>query len=299
MDEKLLKNIIESAMLAAGGPLSIDQLKALFGDDNGPDKKEIREVINALQAEYAERGIEIREVASGFRIQVRESMGQWLGKLWEDRPPRYTRALMETLAIVAYRQPVTRGDIEEIRGVAVSTNIIRTLLERDWIKVVGHRDVPGKPAMFSTTRFFLDYFGLKKLDDLPPLAELAALEPIEVQLDLGTADQELTEEEQQVVAVQDEAVAIDDTDTLDESVGSESEPWIDDDFDDDVDVSDEELAAALEVADSVAKVVSDSESEESGKGNVSSLDDARAASVREPETDFNVERAEVVPLKKS
>ncbi len=299
MDEKLLKNIIESAMLAAGGPLSIDQLKALFGDDNGPDKKEIREVINALQAEYAERGIEIREVASGFRIQVRESMGQWLGKLWEDRPPRYTRALMETLAIVAYRQPVTRGDIEEIRGVAVSTNIIRTLLERDWIKVVGHRDVPGKPAMFSTTRFFLDYFGLKKLDDLPPLAELAALEPIEVQLDLGTADQELTEEEQQVVAGQDEAAATDDTDTLDESVGSESEPWIDDDFDDDVDVSDEELAAALEVADSVAKVVSDSESEESGKGNVSSLDDARAASVREPETDFNVERAEVVPLKKS
>ncbi len=299
MDEKLLKNIIESAMLAAGGPLSIDQLKALFGDDNGPDKKEIREVINALQAEYAERGIEIREVASGFRIQVRESMGQWLGKLWEDRPPRYTRALMETLAIVAYRQPVTRGDIEEIRGVAVSTNIIRTLLERDWIKVVGHRDVPGKPAMFSTTRFFLDYFGLKKLDDLPPLAELAALEPIEVQLDLGTADQELTEEEQQVVAGHDEAVATDDTDTLDESVGSESEPWIDDDFDDDVDVSDEELAAALEVADSVAKVVSDSESEESGKGNISSLDDARAASVREPETDFNVERAEVVPLKKS
>jgi len=312
MDEKLLKNIVESAMLASGGPLSIDQLKGLFGDDSGPDRKEIRDVISSLQDEYAERGIEIREVASGFRIQVRESMGQWLGKLWEERPPRYTRALMETLAIVAYRQPVTRGDIEEIRGVAVSTNIIRTLLERDWIKVVGHRDVPGKPAMFSTTRFFLDYFGLKKLDDLPPLAELAELEPIGVQLELGTADQELTEEELQEAGEQEETTDVESADAPDEvaadasdeaddhSDESVSELEAEDDFDDDdVEVSDEELAAALEVADSVAKVVSDSEAEESGTGNVSSLDDARAASVREPETDFNAERAEVVPLKKS
>jgi segregation and condensation protein B len=164
----------------------------LFGDSEQdcPEKGEIREALKELTDEYAGRGIEIREVASGFRVQVREEMARWLTKLWEDRPPRYSRALMETLAIIAYRQPVTRGDIEEIRGVSVTSNIIRTLLERDWIKVVGHRDVPGKPAMFGSTRGFLDYFGLKKLDDLPPLAELAAMEPVALQLELGTADQE-------------------------------------------------------------------------------------------------------------
>ena len=160
MDQQKLKNIMEAALLAAGAPITIDQLRALFGDQDAPERAEIREALKELHDDYAERGIELREVASGFRIQVREEMGQWLTKLWEARPPRYSRALMETLAIVAYRQPVTRGDIEEIRGVSVTSNIIRTLLERDWIKVVGHRDVPGKPAMFGSTRGFLDYFGL-------------------------------------------------------------------------------------------------------------------------------------------
>jgi len=188
MDSQQLKNIIEAALLASGGPLTVDQLRALFGDQDGPDKKEIRAAILALQEDCEGRGIELREVASGFRMQVRESMSQWLTKLWEERPPRYSRALMETLAIIAYRQPVTRGDIEEIRGVSVTTNIIRTLLERNWIKVVGHRDVPGKPAMFGSTREFLDYFSLKKLDDLPPLAELAQMEPVAVQLQLGGED---------------------------------------------------------------------------------------------------------------
>jgi len=198
MDSQQLKNIIEAALLAAGEPLTLEQLRTLFGENekDGPERSEIRETLKELTDEYASRGIEIREVASGFRIQVREEMAQWLTKLWEDRPPRYSRALMETLAIVVYRQPVTRGDIEEIRGVSVTSNIIRTLLERDWIKVVGHRDVPGKPAMFGSTRGFLDYFGLKKLDDLPPLAELAAMEPVAVQLELGTADQEQSAEAQ-------------------------------------------------------------------------------------------------------
>jgi segregation and condensation protein B len=190
MESQQLKNILEAALLAAGEPRNIDQLRTLFGEDNPPDKQEIRGALNELQEEYATRGIELREVASGYRVQVRESMSNWLARLWEERPPRYSRALMETLAIIAYRQPVTRGDVEEIRGVVVTSNIIRTLLERNWIKVVGHRDVPGKPAMFGTTREFLDYFGLQKLDDLPPLAELARLEPVSVQLDLGTADQE-------------------------------------------------------------------------------------------------------------
>jgi len=343
MESQQLRNIIEAAMLAAGGPLSIDQLKALFGEDadSGPEKKEIREVIKQLQEEYAERGIEVREVASGFRIQVRENMGQWLAKLWSERPPRYTRALMETLAIIAYRQPVTRGDIEEIRGVAVSTNIIRTLLERDWIKVVGHRDVPGKPAMFGSTRQFLDYFGLKKLDDLPPLAELAALEPIGVQLELGTADQEQTEAGETDAAPEAaDATSADDIESSPELAetesdnaepegaeptdtenlvsdtegfdpeGSDTQSFDDDDFE----VSDEELAAALAVADSVAKLVAGDEAESESESipesepaaedsedaaNIASLDDARDASVREPETDFNAERAEVVPIKQS
>ncbi len=323
MESQQLRNIVEAAMLAAGGPLSIDQLKGLFGEDSdsGPEKKEIREVIKQLQDDYAERGIEIREVASGFRIQVREGMGQWLAKLWAERPPRYTRALMETLAIVAYRQPVTRGDIEEIRGVAVSTNIIRTLLERDWIKVVGHRDVPGKPAMFGSTRQFLDYFGLKKLDDLPPLAELAQLEPIGVQLELGTADQDSdvakddsAESSESPEATQEGADAAESGESASDSDESDSAADehtnlvsdTEDYDDDDIEVSDEELAAALAVVDSVAKVVAGEEpqataedAEAQDADNVASLDDAREASAREPETDFNAERAEVVPLKQS
>ena len=319
MESQQLKNIIEAALLAAGGPLSIDQLKALFGDDDqGPEKKEIRDVIKVLQDEYAERGIEVIEVASGFRIQVREKMAQWLGKLWEERPPRYTRALMETLAIIAYRQPVTRGDIEEIRGVAVSSNIIRTLLERDWIKVVGHRDVPGKPAMFGTTRFFLDYFGLKKLDDLPPLAELAELEPVSVQLELGTADQEPPAEgageagddgaPDAEAQANGESVDTAEADEGNDDETAASESGIDAEFTDDTDfddeVSDEELAAALAVAESVDKFVSGAPEEEGaedepGEHKVASIEEARDKSTREPETDFNAERAEVVPIKHS
>jgi segregation and condensation protein B len=184
MDSKQLKNIIEAALLAAGRPLNVDKLQALFDANEQPPRQEVRAAVIELQADYAERGIEIAEVASGFRIQVKASMAPALEKLWEERPPRYSRALLETLSIIAYRQPVTRGEIENIRGVAVSTNIVRTLLERSWIRVVGHRDVPGRPAMFGTTREFLDYFGLKKLDDLPPLSELKDFDKLNVQLDL-------------------------------------------------------------------------------------------------------------------
>jgi segregation and condensation protein B len=184
METAQIKRVIEAALLAAGRPLSIDQLRALFGEDHPPERAEIRGAIGALQADYADRGIALNEVASGFRIEIRTSMAPWLARLWEERPPRYSRALMETLAIISYRQPVTRGDVEEIRGVAVTTNIIRTLLERGWIKVVGYRDVPGKPAMYGTTREFLDYFGLKELADLPPLAEIRDLDRMTAQLEL-------------------------------------------------------------------------------------------------------------------
>ena len=184
MDQDEIKYFLEAALLAAGRPLSIDQLQGLFDGRMAPEKSEIRAAIATLNEEYELRGIVVSEVASGFRMQVKSSMADRLQKLWEERPPRYSRALFETLALVAYRQPITRGEIEEIRGVSVSSNITRQLMERDWVRVVGHRDVPGRPAMFATTKAFLDYFSLKKLDDLPPLADLSDWESLRVQLNL-------------------------------------------------------------------------------------------------------------------
>ena len=191
MDEKEIKYFIEAALLAAGRPLSIDQLHSLFDGRSAPAKPDIRTTIATLVEEYEGRGITISEVATGFRIQVTAVMAEQLHKLWEDRPPRYSRALFETLALIAYRQPITRGEIEEIRGVSVSANIVRTLLERDWVRIVGHRDVPGRPEMFGTTKSFLDYFGLKKLDDLPPLADLSDWESLRVQLNLPDVEEDL------------------------------------------------------------------------------------------------------------
>jgi len=188
MDDTEIKYFVEAALLAAGRPLSIQQLQDLFDGRSTPDKSTIRNAISSLEEDYTHRGLTIGEVASGFRMQIKSGMAERLNKLWEERPPRYSRALFETLALVAYRQPITRGEIEEVRGVAVTSNIIRTLMEREWIRVVGHRDVPGRPAMFGTTRQFLDYFGLKKLDDLPPLADLSDWESLRVQLDLPAVD---------------------------------------------------------------------------------------------------------------
>jgi segregation and condensation protein B len=178
MDQEQTKHILEAALLAANASLSFDRLVELFtvrGVD--VDRSELREALKALTEDYSGRQIELKETASGFRIQVRSSAREWLQPLFEERAPRYTRALLETLALIAYRQPITRAEIEEVRGVVVSSNIIRTMMERGWIRVVGHRDVPGKPSMLGTTREFLDYFGLKKLDDLPTLAEIRELGP--------------------------------------------------------------------------------------------------------------------------
>jgi segregation and condensation protein B len=173
MDETEIKHVVEAALLAAGRPLTLDRLVEIFAaKGDGPDRATLKRALDTLSSEYAARGIEVKEVATGYRVQIKRNMTDWLQPLWEERAPRYTRALLETLALVAYRQPITRAEIEEVRGVVVSTNIVRTLLERNWIRVVGHRDVPGKPAMFGTTKDFLDYFGLKKLEDLPTLAEL-------------------------------------------------------------------------------------------------------------------------------
>lgn len=189
MDNTKLKRILEAALLAAGQPLSLDRMEKLFeGEDEAPDRRALRAALGELAEECAERGYELKEVASGYRYQVRQELSRWVGRLWDERPPRYSRATLETLALIAYRQPVTRGEIEEVRGVSVSSHILKSLLERDWIRVVGHREVPGRPALYATTRGFLDYFNLKSLDELPPLAELKDLDKLHPELDLNDPD---------------------------------------------------------------------------------------------------------------
>ena len=184
MEIDQLKNILEAALLAAGRPLDLEQLELLFADGDPPDRPALRQALQALEADYAGRGIELVQVGSGWRIQSRPALSPWVSRLWEERPSRYSRALLETLALVAYRQPITRGEIEEVRGVSISSSIMRTLLEREWVRVVGYRDVPGKPAMYGTTRKFLDYFGLKSLDELPTLSELRDIDSINAELEL-------------------------------------------------------------------------------------------------------------------
>lgn len=184
---ELLRKIVEAALMAAGKPLNIAQLQQLFDEDGKPSKAEFEAAFEDIRNECLDRGFELVEVASGWRFQVRQDLAPWIVRLWEEKPQKYSRALLETLALVAYRQPITRGDIEQIRGVAVSSQIMKTLLERDWVKVVGHRDVPGHPAMYATTREFLDYFNLKSLEELPSLAEIRDLDSLNQEFDLDFA----------------------------------------------------------------------------------------------------------------
>jgi len=183
VDNKV-KMIVEGLLLAAGRPLTLDSIAQVFTRDERPDRSELTAVMQSITDDCSDRGFELKEVASGYRFQVKQDLSVWVAKLWEEKPPRYTRALLETLSLITYRQPITRGDIEEIRGVGVSSNIIRTLLDREWIRVVGHRDVPGRPAMFATTKKFLDYFNLKSLQELPPLSEIKDLDKSNQELDL-------------------------------------------------------------------------------------------------------------------
>jgi segregation and condensation protein B len=188
MSESYVRNVIEAALLAAGAPLPVAELTRLFDDSARPSAQQVRAALAALAAEYSGRGIELKETASGFRIQVRRELAAEISRLWPERAPRYSRALLETLALIAYRQPITRAEIEAVRGVAVNPNIIRTVIERNWVRVVGHRDVPGHPELLGTTREFLDYFSLKSLDELPPLAEVQAMADINLQLGLAGED---------------------------------------------------------------------------------------------------------------
>ncbi|MFT6311376.1 MAG: segregation and condensation protein B [Porticoccus sp.] len=184
-DPDRLKRILEGALLAAGKPMTVIQLESLFEEDEvRPARDEIKAALEDITNDIKGRGFELIQVASGYRFQVCDDLAPWIGRLWEEKPQKYSRALLETLALIAYRQPITRGDIEEIRGVAVSSNIIRTLMDRDWVRVVGHREVPGRPAMYASTKNFLDYFNLKSLDQLPPLAEIQDLDNLTAELGL-------------------------------------------------------------------------------------------------------------------
>ncbi len=180
MSQEKVKNIIEAALMVSTKPLSIASILSLFESEQSlqPERNDIRAALEELQQDYLGRGIELAEIASGFRVQARDEFAPWVNHLFDERPPRYSRALLETLAIIAYRQPITRGEIEEIRGVSVSGTIIKTLFEREWIKGVGHRDVPGKPELLVSTKAFLDYFNLKKLSDLPALADIKDFDSI-------------------------------------------------------------------------------------------------------------------------
>lgn len=204
IDNQLLRKIVEGALLAADGPLSVVQIARLFEPPEGaeldlvdaeekPGKEEIQAVLEDIQADCQGRGFELKEVGSGWRFQVVQETAPWINRLWEEKPQKYSRALLETLALIAYRQPITRGDIEAIRGVAVSSNIIKTLTEREWVKVVGHRDVPGRPALYATTRQFLDYFNLKSLDELPSLKEIQDFDKLDSELNFGAEAGDATE----------------------------------------------------------------------------------------------------------
>jgi segregation and condensation protein B len=193
IDSKTLKNIVEAALLAAGQSVTLDKLGELFDEESRPTKEEFVAALEDIDVDCKGRSFELKRTASGYRFQVRQELAPWISRLWEEKPKKYSRALLETLVLIAYRQPITRGDIEQIRGVAVSSDIIRTLMEREWVRVVGHRDVPGRPALFATTRQFLDYFNLKSLEELPPLDEIRDLDSINVELNFGlgkSADEE-------------------------------------------------------------------------------------------------------------
>ena len=244
------KQIIEGLLMAAGKPLPMSKIAEIFTDKERPEPDQLKAALKEIEVDCEARGFELKKVASGYRFQVKQQYSDWVGKLWEERPQRYSRALLETISIIAYRQPVTRGEIEKIRGVAVSTNIIRTLMEREWVRIVGHRDVPGRPAMFATTKQFLDYFNLKSLDELPPLSEIRDMEELAPELSLEEdplesrvldfPSPEDQEDEFDVLDEEEELAAAIGTRPIEEILGIEEEPdELEEDWDEDDEVSNE------------------------------------------------------------
>lgn len=244
MDQALITRIVEAALLAANQPLTLVQLHGLFPEEQPAPPGSVEQALEQLREACAERGVELVEVASGFRYQVKEEVHGWVSRMWTERKTKYTRATLETLALIAYRQPITRGEIEQVRGVAVSSNTIQALEEREWIRVVGHRDVPGKPALFGTTKIFLDYFGLKRLDELPPLSELKDIGELEPQLFMdeapvpaglpaaeSTQESDAAEDGEEFQAANDEPTGADDaTDDEEQDIRSEDEAYEEDSF---------------------------------------------------------------------
>lgn len=247
--EVTLAEIVEAALMAAGEPLSIEQLCALFDANERPQTRDVRQCLQAMATTREGTALELKEVASGWRFQVREAYAPWVKRLFSEKPQRYSRALLETLAIIAYRQPVTRGEIEEIRGVAVSTNIMRTLQERDWIRVLGHKELPGRPAMYGTNKGFLDYFNLKSLDELPSLAELKEFDKINVDLDLSNPDHHAEPGEEPVADVE----LGDEDATVQLPLGGQADDQSDDD------VAGDEIVAADKLLDSAESVAEEAE----------------------------------------
>ena len=290
MDSLPLKQIIEGAILAAEAPLSIDQLMRLFEGDE-PERVDVRDALQEIEQECEGRGFELKQVASGYRFQVRSSYGEWVSRLWKEKPPRYSRALLETLALIAYKQPITRGDVEEIRGVAVSTNIIRTLLEREWVRIVGHRDVPGHPALYATTKNFLDYFNLRNLDELPSLAEIKDLTQANEELDMEDdlivlPSLEIDVEEEEEVAGLDDAdldAVSDQVDTIQQNIKNllaADEQALAGEFDEDdseaLDIEQQSESELVEQSESIASESGVQSDIESGPEIQSTPDDNRS-----------------------
>ncbi|HED33864.1 MAG TPA: SMC-Scp complex subunit ScpB [Gammaproteobacteria bacterium] len=266
MQIEQLKNILEAILLTADQPMDMRRLEALFEvDDDRPSSDSMLQALQALQDDYQGRGIELKEVASGYRMQVNTDCAPWVSRMWEEKPPRYSRALLETLVLIAYRQPITRGEIEEIRGVSVSTHIIKTLSEREWVRVLGHKDVPGRPSMYGTTRDFLDYFNLKSLDELPGLADITDLDKLHPELAL---EQEVAADDGEVINAPDESG--EESTEKDEQISDDSQPADQ--------VSDDENAAQAPV-DEVA-LTTESVENEAGEKNTQ---DASADSPSAPE----------------
>ena len=298
-----LAPLLEAFLLASGKPQSLERLFELFEEAERPEPPVFKKALEILRKSCDGRAFELREVASGYRLQIREKFSPWVGRLWEERPQRYSRAMLETMALIAYRQPITRGEIEDVRGVAVNSHIVKTLLEREWIRIVGYRDVPGKPAMFATTKVFLDHFNLKNLDDLPPLAELREMEAEPV-LDFDDAPvpqslQELAdasaepEEEKEETSFHSLLLELD---SMEEGIKTDFDDLLRDAADGEAPVPEPEIIAP--VVEVEVEAAPDAEPEEDILGVAEAREKllAAVAALEQPEPDLSEEEAEARAL---
>lgn len=300
-----LAPLLEAFLLASGKPQSLERLFELFEEGERPEPAVFKKALALLGKSCEGRAFELKEVSSGYRLQIREKFSPWVGRLWEERPQRYSRALLETIALIAYRQPITRGEIEDVRGVAVNSNIVKTLLEREWIRVVGYRDVPGKPAMFATTKAFLDHFNLKNLEDLPPLAELREMEAEPV-LDFDDAPvpqslQELAdasaepEEEKEETSFHSLLLELD---SMEEGIKTDFDDLLRDAVDGEAPVPEPEITAPVVEVEVELEAAPDAEPEEDILGVAEAREKllAAVAALEQPEPELSEEEAEARAL---